>query len=323
MPCALPKTLNRIGTKMEGFILSRNVATGVLTVVGTLAFDTLARVKALATPEHTGGIASLQADAPGGTAGNVAVALARLGARCRVVSAVGPDFARSAYAAQLEAAHVDLSALFVGSLPTSRAYVFFDEAGAQVTYFYGGASREFAPPPESLRGHRAHFCAGEISKYPALMEQAAWASFDPGQELFHRDFAQIEACLPHADILFSNRHEIRIFEQHGWTLARLLEAGIEAVVETRGGEGTIVHTRAGHFPAPAIGVRALDPTGAGDAHRAGFLYAIERGADHGGAARFANVLGSFAVEQIGAQAGLPTLAQAIERHEKAYGARAF
>ena len=308
---------------MEGFILAAFVATGVLTVVGTLAFDTLARVPALATPERTGGVVQLHPDAPGGTAGNVAVALARLGAKPRVVSCVGPDFRNSSYERALAVAGVDLSGLQVGASPTSRAYVFYDDRGAQVTYFYSGASAEFAASPELVRGQRAHFCAGEIARYPPLMEAAGWVSFDPGQELFHRAFEEIEACLPLVDVLFANRHEMRVFEERGWTLARLLGEGIGAVVETRSAEGTIVHTPNGHFPAPAVAVRAIDPTGAGDAHRAGFLYALGRGVDLGVAARFANVLGSFAVEQVGAQAGHATLAQAIERHEKAFGEKPF
>lgn len=295
----------------------------MLTVVGTLAFDTLGRVPALATPERTGGVVDLRPDAPGGTAGNVAMALARLGGRPRVVSSVGPDFRGSPYAHALAQAGVDLDALQVGTLPTSRAYVFYDDKGAQVTYFFSGASTELVARLDDMRGRRVHFCAGEIARYPAMMEAADWVSFDPGQELFHRDFAQIEACFPLADVLFANRHEARVLEERGWTLARLLEAGIGAIVETRGGEGTIVHTKSGHFPAPAVGVRALDPTGAGDAHRAGFLFALDRAADLGAAARFANVLGSFAVEQVGAQSGHPTLAQAMERHEKAYGEKPF
>lgn len=308
---------------IEGFIRDANRGERVLTVVGTVAFDTLARVKALASAEETGGVLHLQPDTPGGTGGNVAMALARLGAPPQLVSCVGPDFARSAYAAALAAAGIDTGGLMVGSLPTSRAYVFFEETGRQVTYFYGGASTEFAPPRAAIRGGKAHFCAGEIAQYPPLMESADWVSFDPGQELFHRDFAQIEACLPLVDLLFTNRHELAIFEERGWGLERIIAQGIEAVVETRGKEGTVVHSRAGRYAAPAIDVHARDPTGAGDAHRAGFLYALGRGAEPGVAARFANVLGSFAVEHVGAQAGQPTLAQAIERHEKAYGETPF
>lgn len=291
----------------------------MLTVVGTVAFDTLAHVSRLPAPEHTGGITRLSADAPGGTAGNVALALARLGGPCRLLGAVGPDFAGSDYARALEQAGIDATGLLIGKLPTARAYVFYDDANAQVTYFYGGASRELVASRGMIAGGRAHFAAGEILCYPALMEDADWVSFDPGQELFHRDFAQIEACLPHVDLLFVNKHELKIFESHAWTLRRFFDAGVEAVVETRGGEGTLVHTPAGRFAAPAIPVQAIDPTGAGDAHRAGFLFALERGADLGHAARFANVVGSFVVEQVGAQGGLPTFAQAAKRFTDAYG----
>lgn len=296
----------------------------MLSVVGTVALDTLAHVKRLAAAEATGAVERLQPDMPGGTGGNVAMALARLGAPVRLLSAVGRDFAGTAYASLLAASGVDATALEVVELPTSRAYVFYEESGAQVTYFYAGASRAFTAKPGLVPGGRAHFCAGEISQYPALMQQAEWVSFDPGQEVFHRDLGEVEACLPHVDILFVNRNELEVLESRaGWALPRLLALGMAAVVETRGNEGTLVHTPAGRFAAPAVPVRATDPTGAGDAHRAGFLYAMDRGAELGVAARFANVLGGFAVEHVGAQAGQPTLAAALERYEKAYGALPF
>lgn len=139
--------------------------------------------------------------------------------------------------------------------------------------------------------------------------------------MFHRDLQEIVACLPHVDLLFLNRHERDTLETRaGWDLSRLFESGVALVVESRGPDGTLVHTPKGRFAAPAPPVEAVDPTGAGDAHRAGFLYALDRGADLETAARFANVLGSFAVESIGPQGALPTLAQALERYARGYGA---
>lgn len=290
-------------------------------VVGTVAFDTLARVKALPRPEETAGVVSLHADLPGGTGGNVAMALAKLGARPRLISCVGPDFEGSGVQSALARASVDLSGLTRVEAPTSRAYVFFDGQGGQVTFFHPGASLHF--PGAEVRPGRVHFCAGEISRYPALMEKADWVSFDPGQETFHRDMKEIVACFPLVDVLFVNRHERDRYEAAGHTLPSIFDAGVEAVVETRGAEGTLVHTRAGRFAAPGVPVSAVDPTGAGDAHRAGFLYALEMGADFGHAARFANVVGSFVVEAVGAQAGQPTLQDALARYEKAYGERPF
>lgn len=296
--------------------------TRVLTVVGTVAFDTLARVKALAPSEHTGGILELFADRPGGTGANVATALARLGLPPRLVAAVGPDFAGSACEAALASAGVDLGGLHRGAAPTSRAYIFFDDAGRQTTYFFAGASRELANARVAPLG-RVHFAAGEISCYPRLMEAADWVSFDPGQEVFHRDLAEVVACIPHVDLLFLNRHERDVLETTaGWTLEKLLAAGVETVVETRGAGGCVVHTPKGHFAAPAVEATVRDPTGAGDAHRAGFLFALERGAEPGHAARFASVLGAFAVERIGAQ-GHPTLDEAIARYQKAFGDTPF
>jgi ribokinase len=291
-------------------------------VIGTVAFDTLARVKALPEQEATGGITELHPDLPGGTGGNVAMALAKLGARPRLVSSVGPDFAGSSVEAALRGAGVDLSGLVVSRHPTSRAYVFFDPEGRQVTFFHPGASVELGA--SAIAPGRTHFCAGEISRYPDLMRSADWVSFDPGQETFHRDLGEIVACFPHVDLLFLNRHERARFETDAsYDVARMFDAGIEAVVETRGAEGTLVHTPSGRYAAPAVPVSTLDPTGAGDAHRAGFLFALEHGADFGRAARFANVVGSFVVETVGAQAGQPTLADALARHEKAYGEKPF
>lgn len=295
----------------------------VLTVVGTVALDTLAEVKQLAQPEHTGGVLRIQADLPGGTGGNVAMALARLGAPPRLVSSVGRDFAGSAYERALREAGVGLDGLDAsGGEPTARAYVFYEASGRQSTYFFPGA--RWRLPPDVAEGARLHFCAGDIACYPSLMERAAWVSFDPGQEVFHRDLDQIVACLSHVDLLFLNHHERAMLESRaGLSLPKLLDEGVEAVVETLGRDGTVVHTPRGRFAAPSVPVHVRDPTGAGDAHRAGFLYAMDRGADLGVAARFASVLASFAIEHVGAQTGHPTLEQAVARHEKEFRERPF
>lgn len=294
----------------------------MLTVVGTVAFDTMARVPALPEREATAGVLELRPDLPGGTGGNVALALARLGAPPRLVSAVGEDFADCAYERALKEAKVDISGLHRASAPTSRAYVFFDGAGHQNTFFFAGASRALAQADARVSG-RVHFAAGEISCYPKLMEQADWVSFDPGQEVFHRDLGELTACLPHVDLLFLNRHEREILEsREGWTLDRLLGEGIGMVVETRGAGGCVVHTPKAHFAAPAVPATPRDPTGAGDAHRAGFLYGLERGAELGVAARFASVMGAFAVETVGAQ-GHPTLDEAVKRYRAAFDESPF
>lgn len=287
----------------------------MLTVVGTLAWDTLARARSLARPEETAGVEAVTPDAFGGTAGNVAMAMARLGHPPRVLAAVGPDFARSAYETVLREARVDLSLLQRTDAPTSRAYVFFDAEGRQCTYFFAGASGRLRTMP--LDG-RVHLAAGEIARYPDLVAGAEFVSFDPGQELFHRDVADVVRVLPHVDVLFTNRHERAVLEK-ATDVARLFDGRLRALVETRGRDGTRLVTREGETVVPAVAAKAVDPTGAGDAHRAGFLVALERGADLETATRLGNVMGSFAVETVGPQASLPTMAQALARYGDAFG----
>lgn len=287
----------------------------VLTVVGTLAYDTMAAVDRLPQPEETAGVRSIRADVFGGTAGNVAMALAKLGARPRVLAGVGPDFAGSAYEAALTHSGVDLSTLVHASEPTSRAYIFYDEHGGQATAFYSGASRALATARVADLSGRVHFAAGEISIYPKLMKQAEWVSFDPGQEVFHRSHAEILACLEHVDLLFLNKLER---ERLAIPIRQLVGAGT-TVVETRGAEGALIHTMGKDTLIAAAPATPKDPTGAGDAHRAGFLYALDKGASMENAARFASILGAFAVESVGPQDGLPSLEQATERYQKAWG----
>lgn len=280
--------------------------------MGSVALDTIALVARLAAPETTGGVERVAPDLPGGAGGNVVMALAKLGAATRLVSAVGPDFAASAYERALLAAGVELRDLVRVDELTSRAYVFADPHGAQVTYFHAGASRALARTARAdVRGARCHFAAGEISVYPQLMQAADFVSFDPGQEVFHRDLDEIRACLPHVDVLFVNRHERERL--------KVAPGDVPVLVESRGAQGTRVHEGTKETLVPAAPAAPREPTGAGDAHRAGFVFALAKGASLENAARVASVMGAFAVEGIGPQSNLPTLAQLQERYQRSFG----
>jgi len=282
-------------------------------VVGTVAWDTLALVDRLPAAEVTAGVRELARDVPGGAAGNVAMAMARLGATPRVVATVGDDFDDAA----MRAGGVDASGLHRVTGATSRAYIFYAKSGEQATFFAAGAGHDL-DPSTTVTG-RAHFAAGPINDYPRLMRMAEQVSFDAGQEAHHRAFDEIARCLEYVDILFVNQHEREVFEQHGWTLAEALGGRTRLVIETRGAEGTLVHTREGRYHAPAVPTDMLEPTGAGDAHRAGTLVALARGAAPDVAARVGNVVSSFVITRVGPQTGLPTWGQVASRYHDAYG----
>ncbi|MHB8604747.1 MAG: PfkB family carbohydrate kinase [Thermoplasmatota archaeon] len=294
----------------------------MIDVFGTVALDTVALVPRLPDANEVARVSEMEMR-HGGAAGNVAMALARLGAQVRLISVVGRDFADSAYERELLAARVDLSRLVRTEGKTPHAILASDPNGAQHIYFYPGDEAAFsrvAPVPSAL----AHFAAGDISRYPTLMGACERVTFDPGQETFHRDLAEIVRCASLVDIWFVNAHELaRLARDAHLGVPEMLEAGAEAVVETQGSAGARIHTAAAATDVPAVPAEARDPTGAGDAHRAGFLFGLARGWPLVECARFGAVVAAFAVEAVGAQANLPSLAQVRDRYRRFFGADSF
>jgi nucleoside kinase len=295
------------------------VAAAVLAVMGTVAMDTLALVERLPGRNETSRITEVRDDF-GGCAGNVAAGLASLGLRPRLVSSVGRDFPRGAYGQRLKRLGVDLGGLHFSDLPTSRAFLVTEPKGAQQIYFFPGASAEMGLCAPFAAGI-AHFAAGEIAAYPPFMAACDRVAFDPGQEVFHRDPAHIAACLPHVDYLFLNEHELRFLGKAlGMGIPDFLAAGPQVVVESRGPKGQVLHLRDQRIPCPPAKARPVEPSGAGDAHRAGFLYGLAKGLKLEACARLGSVMASFALEAVGAQTNLPTEAQLLARHKREFGA---
>ena len=116
-----------------------------------------------------------------------------------------------------------------------------------------------------------------ITVYNAKIAQiAGFVSFDPGQDLVTYSQEKLETILAHTDILFANRHEIkRVSEMTGKSFSEL-RAMIEVIVITYDAEGSRIYTGSEEWEIPVVSVKAVDPTGAGDAYRAGFLLAYTR-----------------------------------------------
>jgi nucleoside kinase len=290
----------------------------VLAVMGTVALDTIALVERLPARNETARVSEVRDD-HGGCGGNVAALLATLGLRPRLASSVGRDFPKTEYGQKLKRLGVGLDGLHFSDLPTARAFLFTDAKGEQQIYYSPGASPEMARCAPFKAGV-AHFAAGEISAYPAFMERCERVSFDPGQEVFHRDPEEIRACLPHVDYLFLNEHEVRYLGKAlDMGIDDFLAAGPDVLIESRGSKGQWIHQRDGRLASPAAKARAVDPSGAGDAHRAGFLYGLARGYKLEVCARLGSVAAAFVLEAVGAQTNLPTEARLKERYKREFG----
>lgn len=290
----------------------------VISIVGHTALDYIVDVEKIAGKNESSPVIDYE-EYPGGGAANIAVAIAKLGGKSQLISPVGTDFVSSGYEKLLTEVNVDLSRLYrIEDRKISKAFIFTDREDNQATYFYWGASskfKELEPEPADF----VHLATAD-SVYNAKIAQIAnFVSFDPGQDLVTYSKENLELILAHTDILFANRHEIRrVSEMTGKSFSEL-KAMINTIVVTYDSEGSRIYTGNEEFLIPVIPVKAADPTGAGDAYRAGFLLALTREYSLSTCGKIGSTVASFAVQTRGCQTDLPTWEEMKARYEANFG----
>lgn len=289
-----------------------------LAVVGSTNLDVLLRVKELPKPGQSTPVIQRRT-ARGGHGANLAAHAANLGVPVRLASRVGADFP-PAWRADLVQLGVDLAHLDATAPTTPTCFVFTDLLDRQ-SFAVDHALRagdDWQPDPALAEGVARdgwlHLCAGD----PLLQAPVAAAAkaaglrvaLDPGQEIgFRHDARSLRGLLAFADALLLNEAELR-------DACRLLDqaapeellAHVPLVLVTRGAKGASLYQREGrtvHAPAFAID-RAVDPTGAGDAFRAGWYAALRDGHDLETALRWAQAAGAAKTRHAGAQDHLVT-----------------
>lgn len=290
----------------------------IINVVGHAAIDLLFDVENIALHNASQPIIDYS-QYYGGGAANIAIGIAILGGRARLISAVGGDFTSSGYEAELEKYDVDLSMLYrFPDEKSTRAFVFTDREHQQSTYFHWGASaklREQNPPEVDF----VHLATSDSTYNARIAGKAKFVSFDPGQDLVTYSKENLESILENTNILFTNRHEIqRVCDMTGRSLDNIL-AMIETVVVTYDASGSRIYNGGNEISIPVVRVKALDPTGAGDAYRAGFLLAYTRGYPLEACGKIGSTVASFAVQNIGCQTDLPTWEEMKARYEENFG----
>ncbi|WP_094226610.1 carbohydrate kinase family protein [Methanolobus psychrotolerans] len=289
-----------------------------ITVVGHAAIDLLFDVENIAVHNESHPIINYD-QYYGGGAANIAIAIAILGGKAQLISAVGGDFASSGYEAELEKYSVDLSLLYrFHEEKSTRAFVFTDREHRQSTYFHWGASvklKELEPDEVDF----VHLATSDSTYNAKIAKKAGFVSFDPGQDLVTYSKENLECILENTDILFTNRHEIqRVCDMTGKSLGDILNM-IETVVVTYDASGSKIYNNGIEITIPVVPVKALDPTGAGDAYRAGFLLAHTRNFPLEVCGKIGSVVASFAVQNIGCQTDLPTWEVMKARYEENFG----
>jgi len=260
----------------------------------------------------------------GGTAGNIAYNLKLLGHEPEILSTAGSDF--SAYRTYLEEKKISADAIHVDtSQLTSSAYIITDKADNQIAAFSFGAGKiAYGRLPKTEGAACAIVGAGnpdDMRVLPAHYRDKRLAYFyDPAQEIPILSADDLRKGIEGAAGLFGNDYEIDlIIQKTGWSEKELCER-VPIVVVTLGESGSRVTTKEAAERVRAVGVsNVLDPTGAGDAYRAGFIAGYVEGQAPRVCAQLASAVAAYAVEKQGTQNHRFTLAELRKRYSDTYG----
>ncbi|MDP9823591.1 carbohydrate kinase family protein [Nocardioides massiliensis] len=266
----------------------------------------------------------------GGCAANICFGLGSLGLRPVLVGAVGEDFVD--YRAWLQRHNVDCDSVHVSETKhTARFVCTTDSTMAQFASFYPGAmseARDIELEPIVQRVGGADYVLigpddpdGMLRHTQECRQRGYRFISDPSQQVAFGDGELIRQLVDGAHLLFSNAYEAALIEQKtGWSHDEVL-ARVGTWVITQGADGVRVETAdAEPIVVGAVpDVAAVEPTGVGDAFRAGYLAALTWGLGTERAAQLGCVLAAYVVERVGTQEYTLSRDAFVARIEAAYG----
>jgi len=269
----------------------------------------------------------------GGCAANICFGLGNLGLRPVLVGAVGEDFGE--YRSWLERHNVDCDHVHVSETRhTARFVCTNDSSMAQIASFYAGAMSEAREielkPIVDTVGDPTYVLVGPddpegMLRHTDECRQRGYRFVaDPSQQLAFGDGEMIRDLIDGAHILFSNEYEAQLITQKtGWSADEVLSR-VGTWVVTLGAEGVRIDREGEEsITVPAVPeIRKVEPTGVGDAFRAGFLAALNWDLDLERAAQLGCLLAVYVVEQVGTQEYSLTRGAFLQRLEDTYGADA-
>ncbi len=286
-------------------------------IVGHTAVDHISKVSRLPEKNCSTHITDRQIYFGGGAA-NIAAGIATLGEAVTLHSCVGSDFKGSDYDRWMTNLKIGQQFFVVPDTHTPTAFMFTDEAGDQMTFFEWGASRAFKDA-EAPALPLVHMATADPEFNCRVAEKSEFVSFDPGQDVFLYNKELLESIIANSDILFANQHEVKQMCVTLGITREALIAQVEMAIFTMSGDGSTLYTKGREYFIPAVPVTLADPTGAGDAYRAGFLSAFVRRYTPETCCRIGTVTASYVVEHVGCQTHLPDWNAMLLRYRKQFG----
>ncbi len=242
----------------------------------------------------------------GGTAGNIAYNLQFLGVRPLIVSALGEDGDR--YKIHLEKEGIDTSLIAVmPERKTAFANIITDLDDNQISAFHAGALDDVSV--SSAIPKEAEFAIVSPETKTAMMERVAVYKeamlpymFDPAQQIPRFNGEELRECITGARVVIGNDYEMSLIERKtGWSILDISKRA-KVAVATYGKNGSKIYTGKETITVDAIRPRKfIDPTGAGDAYRAGFAAAFLEERPFAECGRIGSWVASRAIEYYGAQ----------------------
>jgi adenosine kinase len=303
-------------------------------VTGSVAYDTIMvfpdrfRNHLLADQLHILNVCFLTPEMRrefGGTATNIAYNLKLLGEDPLVMATVGEDI--GPYLERLE--KLGIGARLLKRIPgqfTAQAFITTDLDDNQITAFHPGAmnfSHEnritagldaavaiIAPDGKDGMLQHARECAAQGIRY----------MFDPGQGLPMFSAAELGELLDGASFLAVNDYEGKLLEEKTARRLEDIARGVEALICTLGAKGSLIFAGGQRHEIPCVQADAvLDPTGCGDAYRAGLLYGIAHRWEWPQTGKLAAVMGAVKIAHRGAQNHAPSRDEIEARFRRAFG----
>lgn len=281
-----------------------------LGVYGHVNVDYILQVKELPRPEQTVPV-TRELVRLGGTAGNIARGAAFLGVPTGIASCVGEDFPPR-FRDELAAAGIDLVDFRQLPGPTPKIWILSSAQGEQSAVIDQGVMGDNHQRPRldytMLGSDWIHFTTGPAKDHYEIAKEASRLGkkvvFDPGQELSYRYPARdFEKFLDLADVFICNKKELGLaLEMLGYGDPKQLLDHADAVIGTRGSDGSVLYTAREQISVQACPVRTKDPVdtvAAGDLYRAGLYAALREKKSLSEAMRWAAVAASVFLESHG------------------------
>ena len=263
----------------------------------------------------------------GGCAGNIAYSLKMLGGDPLIMATVGNDY--GPYAERLD--RLGLSQRCIRKVPetfTAQAFITTDLDDNQITAFHPGAmNHSHANHVSEAAGGKLGIVApdgrdGMLQHAREFHEAGIPFLFDPGQGLPMFSGDELLDFVQRADYVAVNDYEAQMLQERTGKSVEDLAKLVQAFVVTLGARGSVIHTKGNQIQIPCVKApEIVDPTGCGDAFRAGLLHGIATGMDWETIGRLASLIGSIKIARRGGQNHSFTRDEIADQYRRAFGSR--